>query len=189
VVSGANGVRPQSARVPQRRGASRPSRLRDRLNFALKRRVWYQPFCPAMLESEAPRVLVDWTGGRNRSMTMAYEVSRCVSLDVAGQQFGFTARIVVHQRHGRVRSLIRGFQLHRQERTVYPSEPERQAAIDRHRRHPLASDKHSIATLQIVDPPPSVTEGDQNVLAAYMDIIDTYFAVVSSSDVKWLRDE
>jgi carbamoyltransferase len=50
-------------------------RLRDRLNLVLKRRVWYQPFCPTMLESEAPRVLSDWTRDRNRSMTMAYAVS------------------------------------------------------------------------------------------------------------------
>ncbi len=34
---------------------ARPDRLdvRDRLNLVLKRRVWYQPFCPSMLESEA----------------------------------------------------------------------------------------------------------------------------------------
>ena len=57
---------------------ARPDRpdLRDRLNLVLKRRVWYQPFCPSMLESEGPRVLADWTGARNRCMTMAYEVSR-----------------------------------------------------------------------------------------------------------------
>ena len=56
---------------------ARPDRpeLRDRLNLALKRRVWYQPFCPSMLESEGRRVLADWTGGRNLAMTMAYEVS------------------------------------------------------------------------------------------------------------------
>ena len=65
---------------------ARPDRrdLRDRMNLALKRRVWYQPFCPSMLESEAPRVLSDWTGGRNRSMTMAYEVSRCHRDRLAG---------------------------------------------------------------------------------------------------------
>jgi carbamoyltransferase len=28
-----------------------------------------------MLESEAIRMLTDWTGGRNRAMTMAYEVA------------------------------------------------------------------------------------------------------------------
>lgn len=56
---------------------ARPDRpeLRDRLNLVLKRRVWYQPFCPSMLESDASRVLADWDGGLNRSMTMAYEVA------------------------------------------------------------------------------------------------------------------
>lgn len=52
-------------------------RLKDRLNLVLKRRVWYQPFCPSMLESEAPRVFSDWTesGRGNRHMTMAYMVA------------------------------------------------------------------------------------------------------------------
>jgi len=56
---------------------ARPDRLdlRDRLNLVLKRRVWYQPFCPSMLESEASRLLADWTGGPNRAMTMAYMVA------------------------------------------------------------------------------------------------------------------
>jgi carbamoyltransferase len=55
---------------------ARPDRvdLRDRLNLVLKRRVWYQPFCPSLLESEAPRVLADWSSPSNRAMTMAYEV-------------------------------------------------------------------------------------------------------------------
>jgi len=65
---------------------ARPDRaeLRDRLNLVLKRRVWYQPFCPSMLESEAPRVLSDWTGGRNRAMTMAYKVSEDYRSQLAG---------------------------------------------------------------------------------------------------------
>jgi carbamoyltransferase len=56
---------------------ARPDRmdLRDRLNLVLKRRVWYQPFCPSMLESEGPRVFADWTGPRNRSMTMSYQLT------------------------------------------------------------------------------------------------------------------
>jgi carbamoyltransferase len=55
---------------------ARPDRpaLRDRLNLALKRRVWYQPFCPSMLESEGARLLSDWSGTRNRFMTIACEV-------------------------------------------------------------------------------------------------------------------
>lgn len=65
---------------------ARPDRpdLRDRLNLVLKRRVWYQPFCPSMLESEAPRLLADWTGGPNRCMTMAFEVSPCYRNRLAG---------------------------------------------------------------------------------------------------------
>ena len=30
--------------------------LRDRLNLKLKRRVWYQPFCPSILDDEADRL-------------------------------------------------------------------------------------------------------------------------------------
>ncbi len=65
---------------------ARPDRaaLRDRLNLVLKRRVWYQPFCPSMLESEAPRLLSDWSGGRNRAMTMAYKVSETYREQLAG---------------------------------------------------------------------------------------------------------
>lgn len=56
---------------------ARPDRadLRDRLNLVLKRRVWYQPFCPSIIESDARRVLADWRGGPNRAMTMAYKVA------------------------------------------------------------------------------------------------------------------
>ena len=65
---------------------ARPDRpdLRDRLNLALKRRVWYQPFCPSMLESERPRLLADWRGDRNASMTMAYEVTPAYRGRLAG---------------------------------------------------------------------------------------------------------
>lgn len=65
---------------------ARPDRLdiRDRLNLALKRRVWYQPFCPSMLESDARQILADWDGGRNRSMTMAYQVADQYRCRMAG---------------------------------------------------------------------------------------------------------
>ena len=65
---------------------ARPDRLdiRDRLNLALKRRVWYQPFCPSMLEGDARRMLADWDGGRNRAMTMAYEVAADCKSAMAG---------------------------------------------------------------------------------------------------------
>jgi len=56
---------------------ARPDRpgIRDRLNLVLKQRVWYQPFCPAMLESDAKRLLADHTGAPNAHMTMAYQVA------------------------------------------------------------------------------------------------------------------
>jgi carbamoyltransferase len=65
---------------------ARPDRLdlRDRLNLVLKRRVWYQPFCPSILESEAPRALADWSSPSNRAMTMAYEVASCFRSRLAG---------------------------------------------------------------------------------------------------------
>lgn len=47
---------------------------RDDLNLRLKRRVWYQPFCPSILLSEAPSLLSDFRGDRdlNRHMTMGF---------------------------------------------------------------------------------------------------------------------
>ncbi|MBF0614201.1 MAG: hypothetical protein G8237_06620 [Magnetococcales bacterium] len=48
--------------------------VRDRLNIRLKKRSWYQPFCPAMLESEAARLLVDHHGAPNRFMTALYQM-------------------------------------------------------------------------------------------------------------------
>jgi carbamoyltransferase len=47
---------------------------RDDLNLRLKRRVWFQPFCPTMLLSEAPALLADFRGPRdaNFHMTMGF---------------------------------------------------------------------------------------------------------------------
>ncbi|MBF0109444.1 MAG: hypothetical protein HQL76_09725 [Magnetococcales bacterium] len=46
--------------------------IKDRLNLILKRRAWYQPFCPSMLEEEAQRLLADFDGVVNPFMTMGY---------------------------------------------------------------------------------------------------------------------
>lgn len=50
---------------------------RDALNLRLKRRVWFQPFCPSLLEDEAPRLLADYRGPSdlNRHMTMGYQTT------------------------------------------------------------------------------------------------------------------
>jgi carbamoyltransferase len=57
---------------------ARPDRreIKDRLNLVLKKRVWYQPFCPSMLASDADALLE--LGGQdirdNSFMTTAFRV-------------------------------------------------------------------------------------------------------------------
>lgn len=52
--------------------------IKDRLNMALKKRVWYQPFCPSLLREDAPILLE--TGAEaledNPFMTTAFRVRR-----------------------------------------------------------------------------------------------------------------
>jgi carbamoyltransferase len=48
-------------------------RIRDLLNLRLKMRVWYQPFCPSMLEEDAELYLEEYDAP-NRFMTMGYMV-------------------------------------------------------------------------------------------------------------------
>jgi carbamoyltransferase len=52
------------------------SAIKDRLNILLKKRVWYQPFCPSILVEDAPALL--HTDGQNLGdnpfMTMAFRV-------------------------------------------------------------------------------------------------------------------
>jgi carbamoyltransferase len=65
---------------------ARPDRpeLRDRLNRVLKRRVWYQPFCPSLLEGDARVVLEEMKGTPNRHMTSAYMVKAAHRRALAG---------------------------------------------------------------------------------------------------------
>jgi carbamoyltransferase len=59
---------------------------RDALNLRLKRRVWYQPFCPSILDDEAPRLLADYRGPEdiNRHMTMGYQCTMAGRRELAG---------------------------------------------------------------------------------------------------------
>jgi len=50
------------------------AQLKNKLNIALKKRVWYQPFCPTMLSDAAAEVLMDYGGVDNRFMTVGYKV-------------------------------------------------------------------------------------------------------------------
>ena len=47
---------------------------RDRLNLQLKQRVWYQPFCPSILETDAPKLLQNYKAP-NLFMTEAYRTT------------------------------------------------------------------------------------------------------------------
>lgn len=48
--------------------------LKDELNLKLKKRVWYQPFCPTMLHEDAVEVLDNYKGVPDPFMTMAFRV-------------------------------------------------------------------------------------------------------------------
>jgi carbamoyltransferase len=48
--------------------------IKDRLNVYLKKRVWYQPFCPTMLAGDAAELLEDYNGVNNPFMTVGYKV-------------------------------------------------------------------------------------------------------------------
>jgi carbamoyltransferase len=51
------------------------SSIRDRLNLACKKRVFYQPFCPVMLSAEAAGSLANYDGRDERWMTSLYGVT------------------------------------------------------------------------------------------------------------------
>ena len=92
---------------------TRPDRneIRDRLNLRLKRRVWYQPFCPSILDEEAGRLL---EGGarRDRYMTMAYRVlpEGLDSLAAVIGPDGTCRPQMVDPQSGRYRRLLEEFQ-------------------------------------------------------------------------------
>jgi carbamoyltransferase len=47
-------------------------RCKEDLNLFLKRRNWFQPFCPSMLKEDAPVLINDYDGKPSQFMTMAY---------------------------------------------------------------------------------------------------------------------
>jgi len=48
--------------------------IKNRLNIFLKKRVWYQPFCPSMLAEDAAEMLEDYGGVNNPFMTVGYMI-------------------------------------------------------------------------------------------------------------------
>lgn len=51
-------------------------KVKNALNMKLKRRVWYQPFCPSILEEDAFEILEDYAGPANTLMTCGYRVKK-----------------------------------------------------------------------------------------------------------------
>ena len=78
----------RSARARASVVLARPDRtdLRDRLNLVLKKQVWYQPFCPSMLETGAGRLLADFGSLSDRHMTMAFVVRPCFREAFSGDE-------------------------------------------------------------------------------------------------------
>jgi carbamoyltransferase len=59
--------------------------IKDKLNLKLKKRVWYQPFCPSMLALDAKEVLADFAKGHpDRFMTCGYTVKTHFRGELAG---------------------------------------------------------------------------------------------------------
>jgi len=50
--------------------------VKDKLNLKVKKRVWYQPFCPSMLLKSAKKVLKEIKGTPNEFMTCGYWVKQ-----------------------------------------------------------------------------------------------------------------
>ncbi|MFH1421030.1 MAG: carbamoyltransferase C-terminal domain-containing protein [Candidatus Aenigmatarchaeota archaeon] len=48
--------------------------VKEKLNLVIKKRVWYQPFCPTLLEQDAKKLFGDYSGRPDRFMTMGYFV-------------------------------------------------------------------------------------------------------------------
>ncbi len=46
--------------------------VKEMLNLNVKRRTWFQPFCPSVLEEDAEKVFEDYDNAPDRFMTMAY---------------------------------------------------------------------------------------------------------------------
>ena len=83
---GSHGTRGPGARRPSIIARADSITARDDLNLRLKRRVWFQPFCPSILLSEAPSLLADYRGPRdtNLHMTMGFATTPAGRAALAG---------------------------------------------------------------------------------------------------------
>ncbi|RMG40480.1 MAG: hypothetical protein D6719_10775 [Candidatus Dadabacteria bacterium] len=67
--------------------------IKNRLNLILKKRVWYQPFCPSLLYEDAIHALENFSGTDNFFMTTAFKVTPGYRDKLAGvMNVDFTCR-------------------------------------------------------------------------------------------------
>jgi len=50
--------------------------VKDFLNLMVKKREWFQPFCPSILEEDSNKIFEDYDGKPDRFMTMGYMLKR-----------------------------------------------------------------------------------------------------------------
>lgn len=86
---------------------------RDDLNLRLKRRVWFQPFCPSLLAEEAPRLLADYRDARdlNQHMTTGFQTTpagRAALAGAIGTDGSCRPQLVPPEAAGPWRSLLEG---------------------------------------------------------------------------------
>ncbi|MEO5347134.1 MAG: hypothetical protein H7834_12260 [Magnetococcus sp. YQC-9] len=78
--------------------------LREKLNRTLKRRAWYQPFCPAMLDEDARQLFEDHFGEPNRYMTSLYRLRpeyRARLIEVSGTDGSCRPQMVAEKEQSR----------------------------------------------------------------------------------------
>jgi carbamoyltransferase len=46
--------------------------VKNKLNLQVKKREWFQPFCPSLLEEDAPKIFEDYENKPDRMMTMGF---------------------------------------------------------------------------------------------------------------------
>jgi len=89
-------------------------RCKDELNLYLKRRNWFQPFCPSMIREDAPVIIADYDGKPSNYMTMAY-TAKPEFLDRVAAVIGKDGSMrpqIVEDENPRYRRLIEGVKKH-----------------------------------------------------------------------------
>ncbi|MSR64433.1 MAG: hypothetical protein EXS18_01480 [Verrucomicrobiae bacterium] len=85
--------------------------MKNELNLKLKKRVYYQPFCPAMLHLDAAEILENYKGVPNPFMTVGYRVRPEYRAAVRGviNIDGSCRPQILHEENSRIARLLREY--------------------------------------------------------------------------------